>query len=333
MNQKFSLIQKIALSALLVSTCTMVDTAMGYVKCAEATQHKSTKGKVEGGASTQANKVDPDKILNSPLIRNSMFLNKYYVEKHTRNKIRAIKIGNSQEKLVDLRSGDGPRMQHISDIDVKFPKLENQLDYLVRETAFKKLNEMLQYLPDNIGIAYIAGYRSLAEQKQIVDIMMKKNIGLLKDKYLAYEKTTGDNVMRFIGSAGGAAGGFVEVNLFKIEKDGSKKLLDMGLLEAERSLRIRNVNDYSLIEISDIKGKSVLGPDYTHEQKLNIAMLFEAAVRSGFVVKEVAPWELMYGGDGWAFVKDQKSSIYGLCDPADAKLMNMTIDEYLATFQ
>lgn len=226
--------------------------------------------------------------------------------------VRAVHIKESQEELVDLFESNNPRLIPLSLFDEKYKNTYPGWSK-VRAGVYQKLLKMLDFLPNNIGIAYFEGFRTLSKQKEYFDKKFLEISQEVADKDLAYQETT-KHVSPFIDNIPThATGAAIDMTLFSVHGD-QTYLLDMGQFD------------------------TIFGPNAQQEtfsthttdlQKDNRLLLLKAATQAGLANYGFEWWHYSYGDKMYAFVYNKPCAIYGLADTEDP-ILCMTKDEYIA---
>jgi D-alanyl-D-alanine dipeptidase len=239
-------------------------------------------------------------------------------------KIQAIPIKDNGEEIIDAFKMNNPR---ILDID-KIPNSRDALAILptcfksdqhglMRKELYQRLEKMLEYLPSDVGIAYISAYWNRHFSKELFEIIFHRNLNAGMSKEVAYEEASQLMFSPLLDTPQQTTGGAIDITLFKIDAKGHKKLLNLGILGS------RNINH-------DI---DCFSEKITPEQKKNRKMLMEAATKAGLVGYEKKWWSYHYGNQIWAYVTGAPHAIYGLFNEKDkelsAKWSKMTKEEYL----
>lgn len=229
-------------------------------------------------------------------------------------KVRAVPTHFVDEDLVDLISLNNPRLCAISTIDPVYANTYKEFS-LVRQGVSQCLQAMLTYLPDDLGICFFEGWRPLYKQKEYFDKKYLENLSDLHDPILAYEETT-KSVSPFIQNIPThATGAAVDITLFAISSDGTKKVLDMGQFDT-----IYGPNDQ----------QETFSTNTTDHQRENRIILLHAAIQAGLVNYGYEWWHFSYGDKAWAYVKGGQPARYGLAnESADDPLFCMTLADYI----
>lgn len=264
--------------------------------------------------STQTFASTAPKPWSSPTVDEIIYSNILYVP-ISHNSVKAIPINDSEEELVDLLEINNPRIKPLSSFS---PKFKNTYDGYskIRTGVYKKLVNMLEILPKNVGIAYFEGFRPLYKQKEYFDNKFIEILKTTKDKEIAYQETT-KHVSPFIDNIPThATGAAIDIALFSIES-GNEELLDMGKFDV-----IFGSNDQ----------QDTFSDNTTQAQRKNRMILLDAAIRAGLVNYGFEWWHYSYGDKVWAYVKKQKAAIYGLAVPKDDPILSIDKETYLKSF-
>lgn len=226
-------------------------------------------------------------------------------------KLSNIEIIENHEPLVDLVEVDNPRLVPLAEFDAKY-----QNTYIgwsrVRAGLRKKLESMLKILPENIGIAYFEGFRTLEKQKQYFDEKLIETLQTIPDPYEAYQETT-KSVSPFIDNIPThATGAAIDMTLFSTEGD-EKELLDMGMFDV-----IFGPNNQ----------QETFSQNTSELQKQNRIKLLEAATEAGLVNYGYEWWHYSFGDKAYAYVTGQRA-IYGLAEDPTNPILAMDKEQYL----
>ncbi|WP_322498955.1 M15 family metallopeptidase [Lyticum sinuosum] len=225
--------------------------------------------------------------------------------------VKKVKLNIKNEKFIDLLEVNNPRIKPISVIDTKYKNTYDGYSK-VRSGLYKKLLKMLEFLPNNIGIAYFEGLRPLWKQKEYFD---KKFLEILKNtqnKEIAYYETT-KHVSPFIDNIPThATGAAIDITLF-VQNENDINLMDMGMFDT-----IYGHNDQ----------QETFSKRTTQKQRENRLLLLNAAIKSDLVNYGFEWWHYSYGDNAWAYVK-KKESIYGLAVDKNENILLMSKESYL----
>lgn len=212
-------------------------------------------------------------------------------------KINHISICHSQYKAkwVDLQKVIHPRIASIVEFDPSF-EATNKADSKVRNGVYLRLLKMLGELPNNIGIAYIEGLRSFAQQKEYFDQRFLSNLLKFNDENSAYDHTC-SQITPFIDCIPPyLTGGAISMTLFKITNN-QKELLDLGTFD--HGLKTNNQD-------------TTLSKNISFTQQKNRALLLKAAIKSGFANHGLRWWQFSFGDKVHAYIFKRSQAIYGL---------------------
>lgn len=267
---------------------------------------------------------DLDRAMRSwrglPLSRD-MFC-KIYFEDNDDDITNDIMVDERSEELVSLLAENNPRIKHISDFDSSYKKLAQY--HMVRKQVYARVKNMLAYLPKEVGIAFISGFKPIIEAKREFDQEMRRQLEMRRYDYDiddTYEKAS-KHVMPFLYNRGIATGAYVEMTLFIKKANSAPQLLDLGSLQA--SLGKRSQASYR----SDYIFTENLSP----EQKKNRFTLLKAALSAGLVAQAGNFRYFSYGDKVWAYVKQKDYALYGVVGAQDDNITNMRKDQYLRGF-
>ena len=158
--------------------------------------------------------------------------------------------------------------------------------------------------------------RPLYTQKEYFDKKFKENLSKLKDKELAYQETS-KSVSPFIDNIPThATGAAIDITLFYID-DQANKLMDLGKFDV---ISGPNEQQYTFSENTN------------KEQRRNRLMLLDAATKAGLVNYGFEWWHYSYGDKMWAYVKKQKTAVYGLAVAKDDPILSIDKNVYLNIF-
>lgn len=210
--------------------------------------------------------------------------------------VQSIEIRESGENLVDLKTANTWRVMSFYKPNSEYSAPSEEYSF-VRSSVYERLLEMLIYLPDDIGIVYYEGYRSLDQQKQYFDKLLKKNWLKSKDSHRAYELTC-KSVSPFINHIPAhCTGGALDMALFRKLGEDQYELLDMGQMGVLWGANTQ---------------RKTFSQNTTLAQRQNRLMLLNAAIKAGFVNYGYEWWHYSYGDRVWAMVKGEMHSMYGL---------------------
>jgi len=228
--------------------------------------------------------------------------------------VAMMQIKDSGEELVDLLDINNPRLIPLSSFDKKY---ENTYEgwSKVRVGVYQKLLKMLDSLPDNIGIAYFEGFRTLSKQKEYFDKKFLEISQVISNENQAYLETT-KHVSPFIDNIPThATGAAIDMTLFSVNVNSDKKsLLDMGKFDV-----IFGHNDQ----------QETFSINTTGLQKENRLLLLNAAIKAGLANYGFEWWHYSYGDKMYAFVYKEPYAIYGLATDKNDPILSMTKDEYI----
>jgi D-alanyl-D-alanine dipeptidase len=240
--------------------------------------------------------------------------------------VTILPIIDNGDSLVDLLKVKNPRIKIITDIPghekVLKTILPSDLQDIkaghfsqVRKGLYDKLIKMLEYLPPNLGIAYVFGYQKLSFMKEIFDKSFHQYLKAGFDREEAYNKTA-NFIQPFVkGSTNSySSGAAIAMTLFRT--DNPEALLDLGYIGAD----IDNVT------------KPLFASTITDIQKQNRKLLVETATKAGMASYGEIWYLYTYGDQIWALLNKNPYSIYGLVTEEDKKLNHTTKDEYLRSF-
>ena len=97
------------------------------------------------------------------------------------HRVKSVAIDALDEEVVDLLEINNPRIKPLSLIDAKYQNTYEGFSK-IRLGVYKKLVQMLELLPQNVGIAYFEGFRPLWKQKEYFDKKFNEILAEVKDK-------------------------------------------------------------------------------------------------------------------------------------------------------
>ena len=163
------------------------------------------------------------KAWSSPVVDKIIYSNVLYLP-ISDSAVKAIPINDSGEELIDLLKVDNPRIQPMSAFNTKYRNTYDGYSK-VRLGVYKKLLTMLKILPQNVGITYFEGFRTLQKQKEYFDKKFREILITGKDREMAYQEAA-KFVSPFIDNIPPhATGAAIDISLFSVN---NKKLIDMG---------------------------------------------------------------------------------------------------------
>jgi D-alanyl-D-alanine dipeptidase len=240
--------------------------------------------------------------------------------------VTILPIIDNGDSLVDLLQVNNSRIKIITD----FPNYESVLKTIlpqdiqnikdghfsqVRSGLYDRLVKMLEYLPPNVGIAYVFGYQKLSLVKEVFDKSLRQYLDSGLDINEAYNKAANFNQPFVKGSTNNASSGAaISITLFKT--DSPAALLDLGYIGAD----ITN------------SSRALFSSNITEGQKHNRKLLVEAATKAGLASYGDIWYLYSYGDQIWGLLNKQPYAIYGLVTEEDKKLNHTTKDEYLRSF-
>lgn len=234
----------------------------------------------------------------------------YYPISHS--SVTMMQIKESDEELVNLLDINNPRLIPLSSFDKKYKNTYEGWSK-VRVGLYQKLLKMLDLLPDNIGIAYFEGFRTLSKQKEYFDKKFLEISQVISNKDQAYLETT-KHVSPFIDNIPThATGAAIDMTLFYVNNV-NKSLLDMGKFDV-----IFGHNDQ----------QETFSTNTTDLQKANRFLLINAAIKAGLANYGFEWWHYSYGDKMHAFVYKKPYAIYGLVTDKNDPILSMTKNEYI----
>lgn len=212
----------------------------------------------------------------------------------TYKELQKIIAGESNEKLVDVRTFNKQIITHHESPDLKM--------YLggfivVREEVAKKLGKVQQFLNTRYGynLYILDGYRHPDAQKAYFE-KQRAVLSQSNPKLTGEELDRATHIFIAVPSvAGHPTGGAVDLTL--AYKDGSQ--LDMGM-------RVADFDDAPKME--------TFANGLTGQQKKNRKILLDAMLKMDFAPFYGEWWHFSYGDREWAWQKRKKQAIYGPVD-------------------
>lgn len=212
-----------------------------------------------------------------------------------------IPIQAKNERLVDLKGLNNPRIRALPSIDARYQEPYPEYSK-VRDSVAKALEKMLAFLPQDVGIAYEEGYRPLWKQEEYFTKKLKEIYRRQeqKDLHQAYQEAC-RHVSPFINNVPThCTGAAIDMTLFSLK---DTALLDMGKLDT-----VFGPNDQ----------EETFSPNTTETQKKNRLLLAEAATKAGFVNYGYEWWHYSLGDRAWAFVLKKKSALYDIAEKQES---------------
>ncbi len=235
----------------------------------------------------------------------------YYPISHS--SVAEIAIKELDEPLIDLLKINNPRLIPLSSFNDKYNNTYEGWSK-VRLGVYQRLLKMLNLLPDNVGIAYFEGFRTLSKQKEYFDKKFLEILQTIPDKYQAYSETT-KHVSPFINNIPThATGAAIDMTLFTVINGGKKYLLDMGQFDV-----IFGPNDQ----------QETFSKNTTITQRKNRLILLRTAIKAGFANYGFEWWHYSYGDKMHALVYGKPKAIYGLATEKNNPILFTTKDEYI----
>ena len=251
----------------------------------------------------------------SPSVNHKVSENVLYVP-ISDSAVTVLSICENHEQLFDLLEINNSRIKPMATFNAKYTNTYE--DYSkVRLGVYNKLLVMLEYLPDNVGIAYFEGFRPLYKQKEYFDNKFKEILQTIPDKERAYQETS-KHVSPFINNIPPhTTGAAIDMTLFSIDEHGHEQLIDMGKFDV-----IFGPNDQ----------QETFSTNITDVQRNNRMILLEAATFAGLVNYGFEWWHYSYGDKMWAVVKKQAHALYGLAVLANDPILSIDKQAYLDSF-
>ncbi|MDD5318340.1 MAG: M15 family metallopeptidase [Candidatus Pacebacteria bacterium] len=211
-------------------------------------------------------------------------------------------LPRSEWNKVTIEENNEELIEVIESKKLKIIELEKSYQpvYFVRMVVAEKLYKAAELLPENINLAFIEGYRSLKNQKDLWDAEFENLRELNPDwSNEKIEQQVRLVVARPHPLANHHCGGAVDVTL--IHSDGT--FLDMGSPYPDKGYNIEIQKKYPMF-----------GIDLSKEQANNRTLLRSAMSDAGFVYYPGEWWHYCYGDRMWAVYTDQESCFYGPVD-------------------
>lgn len=229
--------------------------------------------------------------------------------------VKDIPLAESGDQLVDLLTINHSRIRPLATFH---PQYANSYEGYskIRKGVYERLLTMLKTLPEDVGIAYFEGFRTLAKQKEYFDAKLKEVLLSIPDKEIAYKETC-RHISPFIDNIPThTTGAAIDITLFRV-KNGMAELLDMGKFDV-----IFGPNDQ----------QDTFSENTTMLQRENRLLLLEATAKSDLVNYGFEWWHFSYGDKVWASVKGQKTALYSIADDQDSPILKIKKEDYLKSF-
>jgi zinc D-Ala-D-Ala dipeptidase len=218
-----------------------------------------------------------------------------------------IPFEESKEEMVDLLEVNNPRVIHLSQLDPQFKNTSR--DYSkVRKSVYLAMLRMLESLPEEMGIAFYQGYRSLEDQQTLFDKVFAEIHSTEKDATKAYQETCRRIAPTINHVPAQSTGAVIEMTLFR-KNEGKLELLDMGSLDRASPQSETFANRTS------------------QEQRANRLLLFKSAAEAGMTNYGMTWWHFSLGDKMWAYVYDKPAYIFG--PMSEVKSIYRSVEQYL----
>ncbi len=212
-----------------------------------------------------------------------------------------IEIQESGEELIDLSVLNHSRIQPLKAFNSKYQSTSPGYSK-VRIGLYERLMQLLDQLPEDIGIAYFEGFRSLGTQQKYFDKKFNEVLLTISDKDIAYKETCKCVSPYLNNTPVHCTGAAIDMTLYRTV-NGESCLLDMGQFG---TIFCPNIQEQTFSEHT------------TKEQKLNRLLLLEAATQVGLVNYGYEWWHYSYGDRAWAYLKNENFAKYGLIESIDS---------------
>jgi len=267
------------------------------------------------GGTALANNMAP-KPWDNPEVSQDLSKNVLYLP-IAAAEVKAIPISDSKEKLIDLLKLDNPRIRPLESINKDLCTAYSGYSQ-VRFGLYQHLLRMLDYLPQDTGIAFCEGFRPIAKQKEYFDLKFQELLLKLENKEKAYTEAS-KFVSPFIDNIPThCTGAAIDITLFIKKDNNTYELLDMG--------------NFGTIGY-DPKESFLFSPNITLPERENRLLLLNAATKAGLASYGYEWWHYSYGDKMWAYVKGKKNALYGLSITKDDPILRITKDKYFKDFR
>lgn len=219
------------------------------------------------------------------------------------SEVTKIKIEECGEQLIDLTKVGNKRIVPLTNFGVVYNAGHNDFGK-IRNGLYQRLLLLLEYLPQNVGLAVFEGYRPLWKQKEYFAKKFKELVAAGKGNKLDnnYMNSVYTETCKFVSPfidniPVHCTGAAIDFMLFKFNDHGSMELLDLGKFGV-----IFGPNDQA----------KTLAENLSVEQRKNREILLKAAAKAGLVNYGYEWWHYSYGDRAWAYVENKEKAIYGL---------------------
>ena len=213
-------------------------------------------------------------------------------------KILAIKVIDNKEPLIDLRD-----QQEI--VFGPSPEIPNNTDYTyLRNAVYDKLKQAQALLPSGLRFCLYEGYRSLALQKMLFDERFEK---IKKQHFTWSPEDIFLETIRMISPI--------------INQDGSANIpphatggaIDVYLINDVGGDVAMGIHPKDWMQDFDGVVSQTLSSTISTEEKHNRKIMCDVLSAVGFVNYPTEYWHWSYGDRYWAYHKNEKHAIYGIC--------------------
>lgn len=209
--------------------------------------------------------------------------------------VKNIGIIECNEKLVDMDKIKNKRIKARYSICPNKVKKSYPSSSKIRESVYRKLVDMLNFLPKNVGIAYQCAHRPISIQKKYFDAKFISIYLKSSDHNYAYQEAS-KYVSPYIDNVPPhSTGAAIDMTLFIIRDDNSEELMDMGPFATSCEQRKEETFSNNVTDI----------------QKKNRMLMLNAAAKAGLVNYGYEWWHYSYGDKAWAYVTKATHAIYG----------------------
>ncbi|MBP9752273.1 MAG: hypothetical protein KBD31_00460 [Proteobacteria bacterium] len=251
------------------------------------------------------------KAWKEPFVDNDIASNILY-NSISSDDLNFIRVTENGEELIDLKNINHPRLKPLSSMDHTILDLDPNCSK-VRFGVFKRLLNMLDLLPENIGIAYFEGLRPLYLQKQYFDKKFKEMASIIENAESAYIEAS-KSVAPFIDNIPPhSTGGAIDMTLYKCV-DFNYIPLDMGKFD---------------VTTGEKNQQETFSENTSKEQRINRLLLVNAAIKAGFVNYGFEWWHYSYGDRAWAYVLKKDETLYDMAVSKDDPILLIKKSEYI----
>ncbi len=206
-----------------------------------------------------------------------------------RSEWEKVSIAENTEPLVEIKESER--------LKVGFVQKEYKVSFFVRRAIAEKLEQVASFLPSELNLVLIEGYRSMQNQQESWDKMFFK---LKTDNPTWLDEAIEAKVRLVIAKPNPLAnhhcGGAVDVTLAY----SNGELLDMGTPYPSEAMSVDWYKKFQMFSI-----------EITEQQRANRKILRDAMETQGFVWYPGEWWHYCYGDRMWAVYTNQTECIYG----------------------